>query len=66
MRGMLLFAKGKRLGPDGLDWMKIHIVNLTGLKKRYIAKQACFSVHKFENCSVFRDILKQNDSHFQI
>ncbi|XP_025083109.1 DNA-directed RNA polymerase, mitochondrial-like [Pomacea canaliculata] len=35
VRGMLLFAKGKRLGPDGLDWMKIHIVNLTGLKKSF-------------------------------
>ena len=33
-RSMLVFAKGKPLGPRGLDWLKIHLVNLTGLKKR--------------------------------
>jgi DNA-directed RNA polymerase len=32
---MLLFAKGKPLGEKGLDWLKIHLVNLTGMKKRY-------------------------------
>ncbi|KAL0160286.1 hypothetical protein M9458_044011, partial [Cirrhinus mrigala] len=33
-RGLLLFAEGRPLGPKGLDWLKIHLVNLTGLKKR--------------------------------
>ncbi|KAG9266660.1 DNA-directed RNA polymerase, mitochondrial [Astyanax mexicanus] len=33
-RCILLFAEGKPLGPTGLDWLKIHLVNLTGLKKR--------------------------------
>lgn len=33
-RAILLFAEGKPLGPNGLDWLKIHLVNLTGLKKR--------------------------------
>ncbi|XP_069042077.1 DNA-directed RNA polymerase, mitochondrial [Lepisosteus oculatus] len=33
-RAVLLFAEGKPLGPHGLDWLKIHLVNLTGLKKR--------------------------------
>uniref|UniRef100_A0AAQ4NS14 DNA-directed RNA polymerase n=1 Tax=Gasterosteus aculeatus aculeatus TaxID=481459 RepID=A0AAQ4NS14_GASAC len=33
-RALLLFAEGKPLGPKGLDWLKIHLVNLTGLKKR--------------------------------
>ncbi|KYO42610.1 DNA-directed RNA polymerase, mitochondrial [Alligator mississippiensis] len=32
-RGILLFAEGKPLGPRGFDWLKIHLVNLTGLKK---------------------------------
>uniref|UniRef100_A0A671LYK3 DNA-directed RNA polymerase n=1 Tax=Sinocyclocheilus anshuiensis TaxID=1608454 RepID=A0A671LYK3_9TELE len=32
-RGLLLFAEGQPLGPKGLDWLKIHLVNLTGLKK---------------------------------
>ncbi|XP_022100641.1 DNA-directed RNA polymerase, mitochondrial-like isoform X2 [Acanthaster planci] len=33
-RSILLFAKGLPLGKDGLDWLKIHLVNLTGHKKR--------------------------------
>ncbi|KAM3852365.1 DNA-directed RNA polymerase, mitochondrial [Vipera latastei] len=33
-RGILLFAEGKPLGQHGLDWLKIHLVNLTGLKKK--------------------------------
>ena len=36
-RSMLVFAKGKPLGADGLDWLKIHLVNLTGFKKRFSA-----------------------------
>lgn len=31
---MLLFGEGKPLGPDGFKWLKIHLVNLTGLMKR--------------------------------
>ena len=33
-RAIIQFAKGKPLGPNGLNWIKIHLVNLTGLKKR--------------------------------
>lgn len=33
-RALLVFAEGKPLGARGLDWLKIHLVNLTGLKKR--------------------------------
>lgn len=33
-RAILLFANGKPLGPRGLDWLKIHLVNLTGFKKQ--------------------------------
>lgn len=32
-RGLLLFATSKPLGPNGLDWLKIHLINLTGTKK---------------------------------
>lgn len=32
-RGIMLFAEGKPLGKKGLDWLKIHVINLTGLKK---------------------------------
>ncbi|XP_049732012.1 DNA-directed RNA polymerase, mitochondrial isoform X1 [Elephas maximus indicus] len=33
-RALLEFAQGCPLGPHGLDWLKLHLVNLTGLKKR--------------------------------
>ncbi|XP_032989762.1 DNA-directed RNA polymerase, mitochondrial isoform X3 [Rhinolophus ferrumequinum] len=33
-RSLLEFAQGRPLGPHGLDWLKVHLVNLTGLKKR--------------------------------
>lgn len=33
-RSMLVFAESRPLGPKGLDWLKIHCINLTGLKKR--------------------------------
>ncbi|XP_055345641.1 DNA-directed RNA polymerase, mitochondrial-like [Paramacrobiotus metropolitanus] len=33
-RSLLLFAKGMPLGEKGLDWLKIHLINLTGLKKK--------------------------------
>ena len=32
-RSLLLFGKGKKLGPNGFDWLKIHLINLTGTKK---------------------------------
>ncbi|XP_054160860.1 DNA-directed RNA polymerase, mitochondrial-like [Oppia nitens] len=33
-RSLILFAKGQPLGDRGLDWLKIHLINLTGAKKR--------------------------------
>ncbi|XP_021100725.1 DNA-directed RNA polymerase, mitochondrial isoform X4 [Heterocephalus glaber] len=33
-RALLEFAEGRPLGPHGLDWLKIHLINLTGVKKR--------------------------------
>lgn len=33
-RSTLIFADPRPLGPSGLDWLKIHLINLTGLKKR--------------------------------
>lgn len=33
-RSILMFAQGKPLGPEGLDWLKIHVINMTGLKKK--------------------------------
>ncbi|XP_052284734.1 DNA-directed RNA polymerase, mitochondrial-like isoform X3 [Dreissena polymorpha] len=34
VRSLQMFARGKPLGPEGLSWVKLHLVNLTGLKKR--------------------------------
>jgi len=33
-RSLLVFAKGKPLGRQGFDWLKLHVVNLTELKKK--------------------------------
>ncbi|XP_044758322.1 DNA-directed RNA polymerase, mitochondrial [Coccinella septempunctata] len=33
-RSMLVFAEPRPLGPNGLNWLKIHLINLTGQKKR--------------------------------
>jgi len=32
-RSLLMFGKGKKLGEKGFDWLKIHLINLTGTKK---------------------------------
>ncbi|XP_060080512.1 DNA-directed RNA polymerase, mitochondrial-like [Ylistrum balloti] len=37
-RSLFLFAKGKPLGEKGLDWLKIHLINLKGIKKRHSNK----------------------------
>ncbi|XP_055593098.1 DNA-directed RNA polymerase, mitochondrial isoform X2 [Uranotaenia lowii] len=33
-RCLMVFHQKKPLGPDGFDWLKLHCINLTGLKKR--------------------------------
>lgn len=33
-RSLLIFNQPQPLGPDGFDWLKLHCINLTGLKKR--------------------------------
>ncbi|KAJ8672843.1 hypothetical protein QAD02_004103 [Eretmocerus hayati] len=33
-RSLLVFALKKPLGPKGLDWLKLHAINLTGFKKK--------------------------------
>lgn len=43
-RGMLHFATGKPLGRNGLDWLKIHLVNLHGqLKKATLRERIEFA-----------------------
>ncbi|CRL00537.1 CLUMA_CG013798, isoform A [Clunio marinus] len=33
-RSLLIFHQKKKLGIDGFSWLKLHCINLTGLKKR--------------------------------
>jgi len=33
-RGLLVFADGKKLGASGLDWLKVHLVNVHGQLKK--------------------------------
>ena len=33
-RSLLVFAEGKKLGPRGLYWLKLHAINMTGTMKR--------------------------------
>ncbi|XP_071545761.1 DNA-directed RNA polymerase, mitochondrial [Panulirus ornatus] len=33
-RSVLKFARGEKLGPNGLRWLKLHLANLTGFVKR--------------------------------
>ncbi|XP_039271246.2 DNA-directed RNA polymerase, mitochondrial-like isoform X1 [Styela clava] len=33
-RSLFLFAEGRQLGENGLDWLKIHCINLTEFKKQ--------------------------------
>ena len=32
-RSLFMFADGKELGERGLEWLQIHVINLTGLMK---------------------------------
>ena len=38
-RSLLLFAKGKPLGKDGFEWLKLHTINLTDMKKKCTIKE---------------------------
>ncbi|KAM8795105.1 DNA-directed RNA polymerase, mitochondrial [Eudromia elegans] len=55
-RAILLFAEGRPLGPKGLDWLKIHLINLTGLKK----KNALWERLAYAN-EIMEDILDSAD-----
>ncbi|VVC37456.1 DNA-directed RNA polymerase, N-terminal,Pentatricopeptide repeat,DNA-directed RNA [Cinara cedri] len=59
-RSLLCFAKGKPLGANGLNWLKIHCVNLTGLKKRDSIKQRL----QYAN-EILQDILDSAENPLQ-
>jgi len=41
-RGLLLFDKGRELGPGGLRWLKIHLSNVYGYDKASLSDRAQF------------------------
>lgn len=41
-RGLLMFAEGKALGPDGLFWLKVNLANLFGKNKVSLADRAAW------------------------
>jgi len=42
-RGMLMFSEGKRIGEDGLWWLKVHLANKWGKDKLPLHERAKFS-----------------------
>ncbi len=42
-RGLLIFSKGKELGPNGLKWLKIHAASLFGFDKASFEERQKFT-----------------------
>ena len=43
VRGLLVFGRGKPLGPDGLKWLKIHLATVAGHDKASMAERTAFT-----------------------
>ncbi|KAK8402805.1 hypothetical protein O3P69_000847 [Scylla paramamosain] len=55
-RSILKFAKGEKLGSNGLQWLKLHLINLTGFVKREPVED------RIKYCeSIMEDILDSAD-----
>lgn len=48
-RGLLIFWKGKKLGPQGLKWLKVHLSNLFGFDKAPLAERIAFTDSHLED-----------------
>ncbi|KIW81869.1 hypothetical protein Z517_04895 [Fonsecaea pedrosoi CBS 271.37] len=48
-RGLLLFDKGRELGPDGLRWLKIHLANVYGYDKASLSDRAQFPMDHLDD-----------------
>ena len=44
VRGLIRFAQGKKLGPAGLSWLKIHLANLYGYDKASFRERHDFTM----------------------
>lgn len=56
-RSLLVFHQKKPLGVDGLTWLKLHCINLTGLKKRDSVRERLLYVEE-----IMDDILDSADN----
>ncbi|CCH62285.1 hypothetical protein TBLA_0G03490 [Henningerozyma blattae CBS 6284] len=48
-RGLLIFWKGRRLGPQGLKWLKVHLANLFGYDKASLDDRIAFANQHIED-----------------
>ena len=49
-RSMLMFAEGKKLGKKGLDWLKVHLINVHGqLKKASLEERIKYADSHIDN-----------------
>lgn len=48
-RGLLVFAEAKPLGPDGLNWLFIHIANLCGINKLTLPERRKWTEDRLED-----------------
>ncbi|EJS43925.1 rpo41p [Saccharomyces arboricola H-6] len=48
-RGLLIFWHGKKLGPSGLKWLKIHLSNLFGFDKLRLEDRVSFTESHLED-----------------
>lgn len=56
-RSLLVFHQKKKLGVDGFMWLKLHCINLTGLKKRESIRERLLYVEE-----IMDDILDSADN----
>lgn len=49
VRGLLVFAKGKKLGKEGLRWLKIHLATVSGNDKVSLSDRVKFAEDNIEN-----------------
>ncbi|GAA5880749.1 hypothetical protein JCM8547_008958 [Rhodosporidiobolus lusitaniae] len=48
-RGLLLFGESKELGERGLQWLKIHLSNLTGFDKASFAEREAYTMEHLDD-----------------
>ncbi|KAK1752253.1 hypothetical protein QBC47DRAFT_390107 [Echria macrotheca] len=49
VRGLLMFAKGKPLGENGLKWLKVQLANVYGYDKASLSEREAFAVEHMDD-----------------